>query len=398
MRKTIIQRIVFLLVFTANVLFANAQAYEFVCKESTRYEGSWTCGLKNSIDVQKDLEISFHLDCCEDCYWNITWYIYDNRGDEKQFDEDADMNIQSQVVVYLENGYTVTFRDCISSSDYLSLWDDRLMYITNPRAEMYLNGKRFMFNDVQRQNFVMSLFRVLNITKISFDGKMINMPDKRTAETFNAMCKALAAKTGNVSVYGKEGMEKSLYEEVDSKFSVKPSAGTTNRNATPNTTPAVTKQMTEMQMVMYPFGILTKNKGTYTNQQVKTELTAMFKDNVIVMDSMALVSRGDGEGYDYSYKGGYPVCTGFFNDVKLSSWSYYFDLDKASYTQSTIITLARNFMDQLRYNNFQLVGGIPSDDELYNSKLRGFGREVEIIVKETSGDNWRLLVSVRYKK
>ena len=243
----------------------------------------------------------------------------------------------------------------------------------------------------------MSLFRVLNITKISFDGKMINMPDKRTAETFNAMCKALAAKTGNESVYGEEGMEKSLYEEVDSKLSVKPSAGTTNRNATPNTPPAVTKQMTEMQMVMYPFGILTKNKGIYTNQQVKTELTAMFKDDVFVMDSLAVVSRGDGVGYDYSYNGGYPVCEGFFNDIKLSSWSYYFDLDKTGYTLSTVITMARNFMEQLRNNNFQFAGNSPSDNDLYNAKLRGFGREVEIMVKEVSGDSWRLVVSVAYK-
>ena len=57
MKKNILLKIFLLIAYAANVLVANAQAYEFVCKESTKNEGSWTCGLKNSIDVEEDLEI-----------------------------------------------------------------------------------------------------------------------------------------------------------------------------------------------------------------------------------------------------------------------------------------------------------------------------------------------------
>lgn len=372
MKKTIIQRIVFLLVFAANVLLANAQAYEFECEYIDKID-AWYCHLGNMIKIsdKKHLLLQVVNQYNHSCIVRFILFDYGPSSNKYYIET----NKTGTLKLYLSNGEILT----TTKAGGARLWIET-------GAQNFMSSKQNINNDTG--GYAIQQLRKYNITKISLDGKVFTTPGFRSASTIDAMCKTLMTKTGDQGQYGTSTTKNAL--------------PTTKNNTTTTTTsliskPAVTKRMTEMQMVMYPFGVLTKNKGTYTNQQVRTELTAMFKDNVIVMDSMALVSRGDGEGYDYSYKGGYPVCTGFFNDVKLSSWSYYFDLDKASYTQSTVITAARDFMEQLRNNNFQFVGGIPSDDELYNSKLRGFGREVEIIVKKTSGDSWRLIVSVGYK-
>ena len=74
--------------------------------------------------------------------------------------------------------------------------------------------KKFFLNDSQRQTFAMSVLRLYNITKVSFDGKTINTPKMRSAETFNAMCKALEEKTDDQWSYGEENMEKSEIEDI----------------------------------------------------------------------------------------------------------------------------------------------------------------------------------------
>lgn len=205
MKKTIIQRIVFLLFFTANVLFANAQAYEYVCKKDG--EGYWTCSLKNLIKLQDNLGITFELSGKQDRLWMLYWRIYDRRESGRQFVSDADMNKNSQVVVYLENGLNFTFRNCLSTP-----YEGHYFYMTD--AVDLLNGKQFLLNDNQRQSLAMELFRSINITKISFDDKTIYTPKMRSAETFEAMAQDLMTKTGDPYLCGGEKVDLSECLEI----------------------------------------------------------------------------------------------------------------------------------------------------------------------------------------
>lgn len=214
MKKTIILRVFFLFALVANVLFAHAQAYEYVCKKEGDF---WTCGLKNLIELQDDLGITFELRGRKGYLWKIYWRIYDRRESGRQFRGDAEMNENSKVVVYLENGLSLTFTKCLSLPDYSSF-----LYMTD--AIEFLNGKQFLFNDSQRQTFAMSLLRLYNITKVSFDGKAINTPKMRSAETFNAMCKTLIAKTGDQEQFGKEKIKDSEVEDVVRNMTVESSS------------------------------------------------------------------------------------------------------------------------------------------------------------------------------
>ena len=189
----------------SKTLSTRAQAYQFVCKE--KEDGFWSCELKYDIDLQDNLSITFGLLGHKDHLWKIDWNIYDDRKSGRQFSDDADINENSQVVVYLENGLSFTFKECLSLPYFGSF-----KYITETVDLM--NGKQFFLNDSQRQTFAMSVLRLYNITKVSFDGKTINTPKMRSAETFNAMCKALEEKTDDQESYGKEKIEKSEIEDI----------------------------------------------------------------------------------------------------------------------------------------------------------------------------------------
>ena len=204
MKKTIVQRMIILLVFTANVLFANAQAYEYVCKKEGDF---WSCGLKNLIELQDDLGITFELRGRKGYLWKVYWRIYDRRETGRQFYTDANTNEHSQVVVYLENGLSFTFRNCFSLPDYSSF-----LYMSD--AVDLVNGMEFMLNDSQRQSVAMPFLRLFNITKISFDGKTIYTPKMRSAETFEAMAQDLMTKTEDSGLYGGKKLDFSKYEDI----------------------------------------------------------------------------------------------------------------------------------------------------------------------------------------
>ena len=204
MKKTIVQRIIILLVFTANVFFAHAQAYEYVCKKEGDF---WTCGLKNLIELQEDLGITFELRGRKGYLWKLYWRIYDRRNTGRQFDTDANTNEHSQVVVYLENGISFTFRDCFSLPDYSSF-----LYMSD--AVDWVN----MMSDSQGQSLAMAFLRSYNITKISFDGKTIYTPKMRSAETFEAMAQDLQTKTGDPYLCGGEKVNKTALDEYGNEL------------------------------------------------------------------------------------------------------------------------------------------------------------------------------------
>ena len=204
MKKTIVQRIIILLVFAANVLFAHAQAYEYVCKKEGDF---WTCGLKNLIELQEDLGITFELRGRKGYLWKLYWRIYDRRNTGRQFDTDANTNEHSQVVVYLENGISFTFRDCFSLPDYSSF-----LYMSD--AVDWVN----MMSDSQGQSLAMAFLRSYNITKISFDGKTIYTPKMRSAETFEAMAQDLQTKTGDPYLCGGEKVNKTALDEYGNEL------------------------------------------------------------------------------------------------------------------------------------------------------------------------------------
>jgi hypothetical protein len=265
-------------------------------------------------------------------------------------------------------------------------------------------------------------FHVIDITRFSFS----LVPDKKAPRNNEEFAKSkycflftadgifLSAGEGKMLIFEYEMPEDEMTdqfvklignltgmksEESSSSSSSKPLPGTTGTKRGPNTTPDVKKEMTELQMVMYPFGMLTKNRSVYTNQQVKKELTALFKDNVMVEDSMAVVTPGDVNGYDYSYNDSYPYCIGYFQGVRLSSWSYFFDFDKANYSQKIVMAMAVRFVNLLEKNDISLIENGPNDFSPYYARLRGGGREIEVQVNDGSGgDSWRLIVSSKWVK
>lgn len=204
MKKTVILRVLFLFALAANVLFAHAQAYEYVCKKEGDF---WTCGLKNLIELQDDLGITFELRGRKDNLWKIYWRIYDRRESGRQFRGDAEMNENSKVVVYLENGISFTFRDCFSLPDYSSF-----LYMSD--AVDWVN----MMSDSQGQSLAMAFLRSYNITKISFDGKTIYTPKMRSAETFEAMAQDLQTKTGDPYLCGGEKVNKTTLDEYGNEL------------------------------------------------------------------------------------------------------------------------------------------------------------------------------------
>ena len=163
--------------------------------------------------------------------------------------------------------------------------------------------------------------------------------------------------------------------------------------------PALPKEMTEIQMVMHPFGVLTNKLDGYTQQQVVKDLTKLFIDHVsTVGTSSVFVHHNNDKGYDMSYQGNIPTtCSCYFSDGKLYSYSYHFPFLKDGYSQEQIISIAKRFAEKLQENGLPLSE--TSNRDYYNATFKTNDRVISIRVFSNAfykiDDSWAIDIDIR---
>ena len=164
--------------------------------------------------------------------------------------------------------------------------------------------------------------------------------------------------------------------------------------------PALPKEMTEMQMIMHPFGVLTDKLEGYTQEQVAQDLTKLFTDNVSTYEtSLVTVTNLNNKGYDMSYKG-YPAsnCYCYFSDGKLESYSFSFHFLKDEFSLEHAISIAKAFISKLE-DSKSFVAQKAYGDSPFKASLEGLGREINVRVHSAGyrvkDDSWGLFIDIR---
>lgn len=187
MKELVIKRIILLLVFTTNILFANAQAYEITC-ESVK-DGFWRSHLKDAVKFSDKKFLLLDIICRRD-YSCILGFILMDYGNSK-IHYWVDEGKTGTMKIYLSNGEILTTTQAKSGSN--SFW-------TNMGAQTIVSSKTN--TTTNNGGYVMQQLRKYNITKIVLDGKEYATPNFRSAATIDAMCKTLISKTGDQGQYG----------------------------------------------------------------------------------------------------------------------------------------------------------------------------------------------------
>ena len=164
--------------------------------------------------------------------------------------------------------------------------------------------------------------------------------------------------------------------------------------------PALPKEMTEIQMVMHPFGVLTDNLDGYTQQQVAKDLTTLFTDNVTTYESsLVSINHLNDKGYDMSYMGYIPSCHCYFAEGKLKSYNYTIYFNKESYTLEETISIAKRFVEELQVNGIPLSQSNPSSYDHYIATLVFNERVISVKVNSASQfnshDSWTIYIDIR---
>lgn len=199
-----------------------------------------------------------------------------------------------------------------------------------------------------------------------------------------------------------------LEPEKNSSSSSKSSSSTASKPVTTNkatsssliNVPALPKEMTEMQMVMHPFGVLTDNLEGYTQEKVAKDLTTLFTDNVSTYETtLVTVTNQNNKGYDMSYKG-YPAssCYCYFSDGKLESYCFSFHFLKDKFSPEQAISIAKAFISKL-VDSKSFVDQKAYGDSLFKASLEGLGREINVRVHSAGyrvkDDSWGLFIDIR---
>lgn len=149
----------------------------------------------------------------------------------------------------------------------------------------------------------------------------------------------------------------------------KPAATTTKpavaKSATTSliASPALPKKMTEVQMVMNPFGVLKKDLKGYTYRQVEKDLKTLYNDYVDVWEETTIINvfRKDGKGYDMSYKGFIPIASCIFQEGRFYSYQYEFYFDRDVHTKESVEAMAKAFVSALKKSGISLPKTISGD-------------------------------------
>lgn len=193
-----------------------------------------------------------------------------------------------------------------------------------------------------------------------------------------------------------------------SSSSAKPSSGTTTKPTTSNkpatsakpvsttliASPAQPKKMTEVQMVMNPFGVLTKNLSRYTYRQVVKDLKSLYNDYVDVWEEQSIISvlRENGKGYDMSYKGLIPTVNCIFHGDKLYSYQYEFYFDRDRNTKESVEAIAKGFVSALKKNGINLTKNLSGDS--YSVSGRYAGRGIIVCVHDIEDEPYKIWINI----
>ncbi|MBQ6032081.1 MAG: hypothetical protein IJL29_03550 [Prevotella sp.] len=398
MKKMTIQRVLFMLVVASNTLFAQAQAYEYNCEK--RSDGSWYCQMKNLVQYSDDIGVSVFIDCKKDHTAEIVLQAIDLNEPNLIIGKGK----TGTVKLYLSNGEVLTSSEARGPFPYL----------------FYIGAQSFTSNKVtvDKSNdgkYAMKQLRRYNIIKISVQGIEFSTPKFRSAATIDAMCKTLISKTGDQGQYGSSLSGVSTSSTRPSTTTrpntatrpnaptAKPSTTVRNNNTARATAslinvPALPKQMTEMQMIMHPFGVLTDNLKDYTQEQVMRDLRKLFGEKItLIKDGHITIFKEWCDGYNMSYKGVVPYkssCTFFKDDGGLKSYSYDMYYSREKYTKEQSIQIAKNFVKKLQENNIPMV-----EDEKYYYQAEGKyrGRKIRIYEDYMDCNYWTIIILVWVK-
>ena len=180
----------------------------------------------------------------------------------------------------------------------------------------------------------------------------------------------------------------------------KPAATTTKpavaKSATTSliASPALPKKMTEVQMVMHPFGVLKKDLSGYTFRQVEKDLKTLYNDYVDVWEETTIINvfRKDGKGYDMSYKGFIPIASCIFQEGRLYSYQYEFYFDRDVHTKESVEAMAKAFVSALKKGGISLPKNF-SDDSYAVSGNYG-SRGIIVAVHDIEDEPYKILINI----
>ena len=179
----------------------------------------------------------------------------------------------NNIRLYLKNGEVLTNNLALYDKDHYGCY----LFTSN----QFISNKKDNFaNEYERGKYVMSRLRLYDIIKISINGEITETPNFWSSATIDAMCKDLVAKTGDQGQYGGgSSVSSATKRPANSSSTTETRPNTTSKSSNTTSTssslinvPALPKQMTEMQMIMHPFGVLVDNRDAYTQQKVAKDL------------------------------------------------------------------------------------------------------------------------------
>lgn len=325
MKKTILLRALFLSFLVAGVLSTHAQAYEFDCEKIDEYDDDelWQC--KFEADISDNRFIGMDITCVEGlpCFFSLFLGDWDD-----PFRFTVGRGEEAIVQFHLSNGEILSIDGASGDVESIKLGAHRLRS-SKPNTKNPLGSH------------AMQQLRKYNITKIVVDGDAFTTPGFRSAATIDAICKTLMSHTGDQGQYGAAP------------------ATTTSLIASP----ALPKKMTEVQMVMHPFGVLKKDLSGYTLRQVESDLKKLYKDYVDVWEETSIIYllHKDSKGYDMTYKGIVPSASCIFQEGRLYSYEYEIPFDREEYTKERVEATAKAFVSALKKGGINLTKSVSGD-------------------------------------
>ncbi len=371
MKGTILLRVFFLLALVAGALSTHAQAYEFDCKMVDKYDDGelWQCEFW--ADISDDQFVRMDIKSMKDtrCFFSLSIGDLEDASFYTIFSGD-----EVKVQFHLSNGEVLSTNRAGGDREGVKLGAQQL------RSSKPNTPNPF-------GSYAMQQLRRYNITKIVVDDDEFLTLGFRSAATIDAICKALIAHTGDQGQYGDAPASHGAATQ-------KPATAVRPATSSLIASPALPKKMTEVQMVMHPFGVLKKDLKGYTYRQVEKDLKTLYNDYVDVWEETTIINvfRKDGKGYDMSYKGFIPIASCIFQEGRLYSYQYEFYFDRDVHTKASVEAMAKAFVSALKKDGISLPKNF-SDDSYAVSGDYG-SRSIIVAVHDIEDEPYKILINI----
>ena len=181
MVKNLIMRAILGLALLTNVIYANAQAYEFESYESDQ-SNMWFCDCLEKLD---NYSLRFQLSSKKGATCAFSFIYY---GESSGLASLSSESKTADVKLYLSNGEILSTTEAIGADLWIFLGSHTL--------------KSSMSNANDKGRYAMGRLREYDITKITVNGKEYPTPNFRSAVTINAMCKEIISHIGDQGQFG----------------------------------------------------------------------------------------------------------------------------------------------------------------------------------------------------